>query len=364
LAQHKYNPHLDGLRGIAILMVICFHYFGNFGIFNFGWAGVDLFFVLSGYLLTGRLFPYLNDKKLLGKFYLNRFLRIVPIYYAFLFTFYFLTYFLGSLKTIQNTEFYRSHFLGFFAFLSNWIFIFSNSSSHEYFNHLWSLAVEEQYYILFPLFVIVVSNKKRLLQIGIFLFLLIPIIRSLYFFNYNPEYNKIYWNTFFRADSFLLGFVMYMAIQNGLKHILKKHVYKIAIATFLIIIIGTIIEGTMKANTFFCTLGFTVLSIFFSCLVFLVEEDNYNLLKSLTLNRLLRYTGKISFGLYLFNWPVFIVGYAILNTVSKKLNLNLSINSIHLLNAFQSLVFSFILSSVSFHYYESFFLKWKTKPNI
>jgi peptidoglycan/LPS O-acetylase OafA/YrhL len=65
----SYIPQLDGLRGIAILMVVCFHYFPNTFLFRFGWSGVDLFFVLSGYLLTGRLLPYLDDKKILQKLY-------------------------------------------------------------------------------------------------------------------------------------------------------------------------------------------------------------------------------------------------------------------------------------------------------
>jgi peptidoglycan/LPS O-acetylase OafA/YrhL len=87
IAPGKRIPQLDGLRGIAILMVMCYHFFPNNIICNFGWSGVDLFFVLSGFLITGRLYPYLDDKKILLKFYRNRFLRIVPLYFGFLVVF-------------------------------------------------------------------------------------------------------------------------------------------------------------------------------------------------------------------------------------------------------------------------------------
>lgn len=83
----NYNPYFDGLRGIAILMVTGYHYFGRFYIFDFGWAGVDLFLVLYGYLLTGRLFPYISEKGTIIKIYINRFLRIFPLYFLNLIVF-------------------------------------------------------------------------------------------------------------------------------------------------------------------------------------------------------------------------------------------------------------------------------------
>ena len=84
----QYIPQLDGIRGLAIILVISFHYLGNIPIFSFGWCGVDLFFVLSGYLITSRLITLQKQKNHLIKFYTNRALRILPLYYLTLIIFY------------------------------------------------------------------------------------------------------------------------------------------------------------------------------------------------------------------------------------------------------------------------------------
>lgn len=118
----KHIPQLDGLRGVAILMVMCYHFFPNNVICNFGWTGVDLFFILSGFLITSRLFPYLNDKKILLKFYRNRFLRIVPLYFSFLILFFICWFLLASKEALGNFPFYANHWWKFFFFIQNWIF--------------------------------------------------------------------------------------------------------------------------------------------------------------------------------------------------------------------------------------------------
>ncbi len=67
-SENKHIPQLDGIRGLAILLVVTFHYFGSIKIFSFGWSGVDLFFVLSGYLITSRLYVSKNEKNYFLKF--------------------------------------------------------------------------------------------------------------------------------------------------------------------------------------------------------------------------------------------------------------------------------------------------------
>ena len=79
--QKPYYPALDGLRGLAILLVVVYHNFGFIDYFFFGLLGVDLFFVLSGFLITDILLRSLGQKNFLRSFYMRRVLRIFPLYY-------------------------------------------------------------------------------------------------------------------------------------------------------------------------------------------------------------------------------------------------------------------------------------------
>ena len=83
-ANRSYYPALDGLRGVAILMVVLLHNFGFMSYFFFGWLGVDLFFVLSGFLITDILLKTLGQPNFLRNFYMRRILRIFPLFYLIL----------------------------------------------------------------------------------------------------------------------------------------------------------------------------------------------------------------------------------------------------------------------------------------
>ncbi len=361
--QIKHNPHLDGLRGIAILLVMGFHYFTGFYVLDFGWSGVDLFFVLSGYLLSGRLYPHLNDKKLLWKFYFNRILRIVPLYFLFLSIFFICWFAFASQKTIDSYSIYKNNILGFFGFASNWIFIKNISQSFNHLNHLWSLAVEEQFYIIFPILVISLKSKKKLLLAGILILMVVLITRCIYY-HYLPnkeEYLKLYWNSFFRVDSFLYGFVLYMLIKNGFTLVMKKYFVVLFSLTISLLSLGILFGGTMRLNSFFVTIGFTLIGIFYAFFIFLVEIEENNFLKKITALHFLRQLGKISYGLYVFHWPIYLFGFSLINLLVNKLNFNLNPVTIQLINALFSFTITYFLSKISFQHFESFFLKWKFK---
>jgi peptidoglycan/LPS O-acetylase OafA/YrhL len=180
---NKHIPQLDGLRGIAILMVMCYHFFPNNIICNFGWSGVDLFFVLSGFLITGRLMPYLDDKKILLKFYRNRFLRIVPLYFGFLILFFTGWFLLSSKETLSSFRFYNDHWWEFFLFIQNWIFANNLGEVKTHVDHLWSVAVEEQIYLVFPLFILFIRKKTKIFYAALFIIIVI-IISRWYYYNF------------------------------------------------------------------------------------------------------------------------------------------------------------------------------------
>src|SRR5689334_6534761 len=116
-----YYPGLDGLRGLSILMIIGYHVFNFLPFFDYGWLGVDLFFVLSGYLITTILLAE-RDKKLgIGNFYIRRVLRIFPIYYLTLRLFVILIPSFFHLP--GHVAYYNENHWWFWLYLQNWLFI-------------------------------------------------------------------------------------------------------------------------------------------------------------------------------------------------------------------------------------------------
>jgi peptidoglycan/LPS O-acetylase OafA/YrhL len=161
---------LDGVRGLAILLVIP-HNVTDYdaaggwalipaAIARAGWIGVELFFVLSGYLITRNLLEAKGDAHYYRSFYARRVLRIVPLYYLLLALFLFLVPHLIELPQ-SVLDSYRGQ-LWFWLFLNNWVQAFGHTIS--WFGPCWSLAVEEQFYLLWP-FVIALCPPERLLRL-------------------------------------------------------------------------------------------------------------------------------------------------------------------------------------------------------
>jgi peptidoglycan/LPS O-acetylase OafA/YrhL len=169
-------PELDGLRGAAILSVLVFHYTAEQGtvaspavsliqrIFIMGWSGVDLFFVLSGFLIGGILLEARSSPSFFKTFYFRRFFRIIPIYYAWILAYILLIAVAGAAVRahsnsgiVVNPNFtIYAHFL----FLQNLMVVSLGGLAGAWFSHLWSLAVEEQFYLVSPLVVRLLSPRS------------------------------------------------------------------------------------------------------------------------------------------------------------------------------------------------------------
>ena len=166
----SHIPVLDGMRGIAVLCVMVLHFTlvnaatsGEhlfLGVTRVGWVGVDLFFVLSGFLITGILYDAKGGAHFFRNFYMRRVLRIFPLYYAFLvFVFVLLPAARPATAIPGETQFWL------WTYLSNVLFArvgWEGMPGHT--THLWSLAIEEQFYLLWPL-VVFFASRRRLVQI-------------------------------------------------------------------------------------------------------------------------------------------------------------------------------------------------------
>jgi peptidoglycan/LPS O-acetylase OafA/YrhL len=198
----RYVRSLDGIRGLAVSLVVLFH----FGLFPAGWIGVQIFFVLSGYLITGILLRERerDAREYLGRFYWRRSLRIFPLYSVFLalsFAAYLTT---GEPQSLGSDWPYLVTYTTNFARLRS-------TDIGSAFIHLWSLAVEEQFYLFWP-FVVYFASPAAFKRVVLAIILLSPIIRlALYFAFLNSGHDadwigrNIYCLPFTQFDSFATG---------------------------------------------------------------------------------------------------------------------------------------------------------------
>ncbi len=221
---------LDGLRGLAILMVLCLHYLndsqgGAFGsflyrfkvMFRLGWSGVDLFFVLSGFLIGGILLNARNSQNYYRTFYLRRVNRIFPIYYAWI-----LLYLLirmtgmrgvGAAMPAATSAGSLHHIPFYLLFLQNLTSMPFGTFDWYWLAVTWSLAVEEQFYFIAPVLIRTLS-KRSIFIVLCATVVLTPVLRDLAYRVSSLDHVYLYILMPFRADSLALGMLAAVAWQD------------------------------------------------------------------------------------------------------------------------------------------------------
>ncbi|MEO6924199.1 MAG: acyltransferase, partial [Bryocella sp.] len=229
----RHIPALDGIRGLALLLVLMFHmlwsnpYVSGPWIVRvlarahmYGWMGVDLFFVLSGFLITGILYDTLDDRHFFRNFYARRILRIFPLYYGFLLLVVVVTLATGHqvgwstmvyfLTYTQSLVLHPVHALSTVP----WINV----------NHFWSLAIEEQFYLMWPCAIFLLRTRRRIAiaaVCGALLSVLVRIICVHYGLNRMQPYIVYSW-TPSHLDGLFLGGLLAMLVRSRCRETLLR----------------------------------------------------------------------------------------------------------------------------------------------
>jgi peptidoglycan/LPS O-acetylase OafA/YrhL len=219
----KYRPEIDGLRAISVFAVIIYHAnFVLFGhtLFQGGFIGVDIFFVISGYLITTLILKeiYKTNQFSFKYFYERRIRRILPVLLFVTIVTSIISYFILLPSSLVD---FRKSVLSILFFVSNFYFWFTGNGYADQnelelpFKHTWSLSVEEQFYILFPIFLIIVIKffRKHLLTV-LFLSFLISLFFSEYFSRTHPSFN--FYMILSRGFELIIGSLLsYFELNNG-----------------------------------------------------------------------------------------------------------------------------------------------------
>jgi peptidoglycan/LPS O-acetylase OafA/YrhL len=314
----NFLPQIEGLRALAVISVLLFHLeISNF--FEGGFLGVDIFFTISGFLITTLLLYEYDEYSSISlkNFYLRRIRRLLP---ALLFLVLIVLLISGWLlpEIFHNTF---SDSIAAIFYVSNWWQIFSNQSYFDnierppLLQHLWSLSIEEQFYVLWPvLFLLILKNFNRQFLI---IFSLIIAILSTFLMSYysniydipqNSDSSRVYFGTDTHSMSILMGvFTASLFHHYKLKFLSISSFYKSLFdifAIFLLIFIIFIIQFRLESFSFLFRGGFLLFSIGISLIIFSTLISNRFLYSFLSLN-FFQYIGSRSYGLYIWHWPIY-----------------------------------------------------------
>lgn len=364
-----YIKSLDGIRAIAIILVMSFHA----DITYFGWTGVQLFFVLSGFLITGILWKEKQAQTSLSykfkKFWIRRSLRIFPLYFGYL--------------IFVSLSYIFFHFPSYYSYYAPYLFTYTFNYTRSLpqwhgnplFTHLWSLCIEEQFYLFFPL-IIFLCPPKFIKYLMLIMIALAPLSRFALGEYYKSKglsadvvADAVYWNTLSHLDAFFMGGII--PVLSLHKKIKKPH---LIFLVSLVIAVGAGILNFMNVhsgNSYINDLGYkhgqsenyqhvwqyTCLNFVFASFILSLVSIHGNkfiafLRKSLESSWMIR-IGKVSYGMYIFHWAILVYVYnRFFHTENIYLKLALFIPYV---------VIVYLFAELSFRLYESKFLKYKDK---
>jgi peptidoglycan/LPS O-acetylase OafA/YrhL len=299
-------PQLDGLRGIAVSLVVLFHYGSQFEktpilgiVISNGWIGVDLFFVMSGYLIGGIVLADKDASNLYSVFYLRRLLRIFPLYY---FLFLAVVVLVGARWLPAPT-----HSLAWSAvYLQNMVVAFTHDYGLVWLQPTWSLAVEEHFYLILPLLIVLTPSRwlGPILIAGLIVPTLVRVTGYMLPVEFPRDFARFF--TFCRLDDLFYGVFLASLLQREIVNselLRTKAVYfRVTAAALLIGLTFVSLCDDKVSELLVPTIGLALLGPLFLCILILaLTADGW--ISQITKLRALRWVGIRTYAIYLIHMP-------------------------------------------------------------
>jgi peptidoglycan/LPS O-acetylase OafA/YrhL len=353
---------LDGVRGMAVLLVFFYHYGGgahaeNFAVRTVGkatqlaWSGVTLFFVLSGFLITGILWDSIGRPHWWRTFFIRRSLRIFPLYYAALAGSIIVAAFLGASKaSIAPVWPYIVYFQDFPGLVK-----FGSLSQYLSIGHFWSMAVEEQFYWVWPFLLLLAKRRSRAIHLCWVVFAASLFFRaSIFAFGFNPRW--VVDSAFARGGELAAGAWLALSIRGT--EVERRRIFRLAAAvlptSFAGILLVTLLPNETQTNyAWMGTIGIALFTALGVAIIALCLKPG--IITSFFETRILRWFGKISYGIYVYHVLLRLVFIWIVHTLFPRL----TGDSYLVVLACVAFIGTLLVSALSFATLESAFLRLK-----
>lgn len=349
--KRRYITGLDGIRAIAVIMVLAYHL--KLALFKSGFLGVTVFFVLSGYLITGILISEVEEEGTidLKNFWLRRIRRLVPAVMSMAVVIIFVSAVVNRIIFTKGCKDFLASVLGF----NNWWQIFNKVSYFEAagvpspFTHCWSLAIETQFYLIYPLILLGIYKlvksrgegraNRGLLFAGVTLLLaLISVILMIVLFDPQQDASRVYYGTDTRAFSLLFGALLailweYRMVPRRLSASANMVLGSVSFAVLLVMTIA--INGSSN----FWYRGGQFVGTILTVLVIYTVSGRKTWLSRFLSNPVLKWIGDRSYSIYLWHYPIILL-------ISKGIKASWWITLIEI-------VLSVVLAELSYRFIET-----------
>jgi len=310
-------PALDGVRGLAILVVMVGHFTLGFNphygfesgmltVIQTGWWGVDLFFVLSGFLITGILLDAKGSTHYFRNFYVRRVLRIFPLYYGFLFAFFIVAPMFSPPKPGGPFEGWRESQGWFWTYMSNYQLLFPQWVRPYPLTHFWTLAVEEQFYLFWPA-IVLITSRKGLVRVCIGCLIGSLLFRiSLHWAGLNSGIG--YRVTPARLDTLAVGAMLAVLVRDPAWWPKVRSYARVVIPASVLGLFALSIptRGMAQSGIEMQTAGYPLLAFLSAALIVIAIDPSRRAtrLSRFFQTRAMRILGKYSYALYVFHLPL------------------------------------------------------------